>query len=161
MSHTTTVKSVAIRDIAALRSAVEELQSQGIECHLEEGSNIAPRMYYQAQQNELKGKTPYVLRLKNSQFDVGFQKLEVDGEVTYAPVTDFHAGYIRKQLGAKCGCKSSTAGEADIGNLMHLYAKHAALNSVAASGYSVENMEYNEQTGEIHITVDASNYNGY
>ena len=163
MSHTTTVKSVAIRDIEALRSAVKELQDQGVDCHLEEGTNIAPRMYYSQQQAELKGKTPYVLRLKNSNYDVGFQRMEEDGEVNYAPVTDFFGGDIKRNLGAKCGCAETEANapEMAIGNMMHLYAKNAAINSAVNSGYTVEDVVQDTVTGEVHITVDASSYNSY
>lgn len=160
MSHTTTVKSVAIRDVAALRSAVAELQAAGVDCTLEEGANIAPRMYSSGQANELKGKCPFVLRLPKAQFDVGFVVNDSEGETAYAPVTDFHAGSVRNQIGAKCGCPETQAnqGEMGVGHLMHLYGKHAAINAAIASGYSVEDVAYDQATGECHITVDASNY---
>ncbi len=164
MSHTTTVKSVAIRDIDALRSAVKELQDAGVNCSLEEGENIAPRMYYDQQSKELRGKTPYVLRLPNSRFDVGFQRVEDEnGEVTYAPVTDFHGGYVANEIGAKCNCKPNgetvSAPEQAIGHLMQLYAKNATINAAVASGYAVDSITTDETTGEIHISINADSYN--
>lgn len=163
MSHTTTVKSVAIRDVEALRSAVKELQELGVNCSLEEGDNIAPRMYYDQQSKELRGKTPYVLRLPNSRFDLGFQRVEENGEVTYAPVTDFHGGYVEKEIGAKCGCKPAEGEKVDsaeraIGHMMQLYAKHATINAAVASGYTVDSITTDADTGEIHININAESY---
>lgn len=161
MSHTTTVKSVAIRDISALRAAVAELQSKGVRCELLEGPQVTPRMYYSGQSAELKGKTPFVLKLNDSPYDVGFQLME-DG--TYAPVMDTFAGHIKKQIGAECGCSGKTEGESAavaIGGLMQRYAKHAAINAAVAQGFSVEDVAYNEATGDVHLTIDASTYSGY
>ncbi len=153
MSHTTIVKQIPIRDIEALRSAVAELQEQGISCSLEHGENIAPRMYYDRQSEELRGKTEYVLRLPNASFDVGFIRQE-DG--SYAPVTDFHAGSVANQIGHTCDCpgmKGASNEERALGKLMQLYGKNAAINQAAANGYMIEEMTYNEETGDYEITM--------
>lgn len=159
MSHTTTVKSVAIRDIEALRMAIAELaEKRGIKATLEEGDNINPRMYYREQERELKGKTPYVLRLPDASYDVGFQKME-DG--TYAPVTDFYGGSVEKHLHAECGCKPSGMTEEDrvryaLGGLMQGYAKHASINQAVAQGYEVEAVTQDED-GTVHLQIGVGN----
>lgn len=156
MSHTTTVKSVGIRDIEALKQAVADLQSErGINCSLEEGKNIAPRMYYSRQTEELKGKTPYVLRLPDAQYDVGFQEME-DG--TYAPVTDFFGSSVENQLHSDCGCDKNEMTQDQrttyaIGGLMQRYAKNAAINSAVAQGYEVESVTQDQDTGEVHLSI--------
>lgn len=145
MSHTTTIRGVKITDIAALRSAVAELQAQGVNCTLME--NTKPRMYYANQH----GVCPYVLRLDNSPYDVGFDQQE-DG--SYVPVFDEWAGKVRGQIGATCPLPNTEEGRAQhaIGRLMQGYAKHAAMNAALAQGYMIESCETDQQ-GNVQLVL--------
>lgn len=133
MSHTTTLKTVAIKDVAAMRNAVAELRAKGINCELRE--NVKPRMYYQNQH----GVCPYVLALPNCPYDVGFDK-QPDG--SYAPVFDEWAGHIAGQIGAGASCPmpNTPEGRAQhaLGQFFQAYAKHATINAATAQGYMVE-----------------------
>lgn len=131
MSHTTTIGTVKITDIDALRAAVAELQSTGVQCELVERQK--PRMYFDNQH----GVCDYVLKLPNSPYDVGFDK-QKDG--SYAPVTDLHGNHVGKQIGAmNCAIPNTQSGRAQhaIGRLMQNYAKNAAMNAARRAGHSV------------------------
>lgn len=140
MSHTTTIKSVPIRDIAALKATVKELQAAGVVCELKE--NCKARMYSDAQANSL-GVCDYVLHLPNSKYDVGFKK-EADG--SYSPAFDEYMGQVAGQVGAACPLPTSQEGKAQhaIGKLMQGYTKHATINQARAEGYMVEKAEYDK-----------------
>lgn len=91
MSHTTKVKSVVIRDVRAIRAAVQELQRAGRKIALKE--NAVPRMYYKDQfQNSTKRQTAeYVIEcqgmsnITGKPCDVGLVKQD-DG--TFVPYLD-------------------------------------------------------------------------
>lgn len=144
MSHTTTLRSVQIKDIQALRAAVAELKASGVNCDLVE--NEVPSMYYANQH----GKCAYVLRMNDAnyggrRYDVGFD-LQPDG--TYATVFDDFGNALRGQIGAACPMPNTAEGKAQhaIGKFLQGYAKHAAMNAALAQGYMVES-----------CTVDANN----
>lgn len=135
MSHTTTIKNLAITDIGVLRQAVQSLQEQGIRCELVE--NVKPRMYY----NDQHGVCPYVLKMAGSQYDVGF---ELQGDGSYAAVMDVHGGYIQKAL------KGTSTNP--LGGLIQEYGKHAAINAAVMQGYNVESCAYDEQ-GNLQLVL--------
>ena len=148
MSHTTKLKTVIIRDVSALRSAVAELAASGIKCHMIE--NAKPRMYY-AGQGEV---CDYVLKLDAGKYDVGFEKQE-DG--TYVPVFDEYANYVGDFLGADravCPLPSTREGKVQhqLGKFFQSYAKHAAINVAIASGYMVENTT-TDAAGNVHLVL--------
>jgi hypothetical protein len=130
MSHTTTLKTVKIQDIAALQEAVEFLKVRGLEAELLQ--DVQPRMYYGNQY----GKCDYVLRLKNSPYDVGFAK-QKDG--SYSPVFDSWAGHLQKQIGNPSSCKVPTTAEereaAAVSSLLNAYGVHAAKRQLEQEGY--------------------------
>lgn len=144
MSHTTTIKSVTIKDVAALKAAVKELQAAGVDCTLEE--NQKPRMYYQ---NQHPQNSDYVLRLGNCPYDVGFDKQE-DG--SYAAVFDEWGGHIHKKIGAAVGECETTSPEHAIGRLMQLYSKNAAINAATAQGYMVEGCT-TDKNGNLQLQI--------
>ena len=135
MSHTTTLKTVSLKSVEALKQAVEYLQSQGVKCTLAE--KVKPRMYYKDQY----GVCDYVLQLSESQYDVGFAK-QSDG--SYLPVFDSHGGYIQKQIGLPSSCPVPKTTEeraaATVSRLLDCYAVHAAKLTLQESGtyYSYE-----------------------
>lgn len=145
MSHTTTLKSVVIRDVSALRSAIEALRQEGVNCELREGAK--PRMYYGNQH----GKCDYVLHLGDSPYDVGFDR-QKDG--SYVPVFDEFARHVAKQIGAACPLPDTAEGriQHQIGKFMQLYSMNAARNAALAQGYMVESMT-TDADGNIHMTL--------
>lgn len=148
MSHTTTLKGVAIRDVQAMRAAVAALKAKGVDCDLVE--NETPRMYYTKQ-----GETcDFVLRLNKGRFDVGFTK-QRDG--TYAPQFDEWGRHVGNQIGADanvCPVPTSPEGRAQhqIGQFMQEYTKAATVNAAVASGYSVDGSTVDER-GNVHLTL--------
>ena len=149
MSHTTTLKNVAIRDVQAMHQAVAELQQAGVNCELVEGGS--PRMYSSNQKEECA----YVLHLKDGQYDVGFQTQD-DG--TLSPVLDVWGNHVAGQIGAACPMPNSNEGraQATIGKFMQSYSKNAAVNAAIAQGYTVESIEYDAE-GLCHVTVGGIN----
>lgn len=148
MSHTTTLKGVAIRDVSALRQATTKLKAKGINCELVE--NTRPRMYSTQQ-----GPTcQYVLKLHDGKYDVGFHK-QSDG--TYAPVFDEWRGHVGNQIGADvnvCPMPGTPEGKAQhqIGQFMQAYTEAATVNAAVGQGYSVEESVTDEQ-GNVHLTL--------
>lgn len=148
MSHTTTLRNVAIRDVSAMMQAVADLKADGVNCELVE--NAKPRMYYTKQ-----GETcDYVLKLNDGQYDVGFAHQE-DG--SYAPVMDTWGGHVGNQIGADvnvCPMPGSAEGKAQhaMGKFMQNYSRNAAINAAVAQGYSVESTEVDAE-GNVHLTI--------
>jgi len=136
MSHTTTIKGVKIKDEAAIRSAVQELRSQGININLLE--NVKPRMYSAAQADAL-GVCEYVLHLPDCRYDVALKKQE-DG--TFAPAFDEWQGHVAGQLGAACPMPNTPEGKAQhqIGKFMQAYGKHAVVNKARNMGQTVQDV---------------------
>lgn len=145
MSHTTSLKSVAIRDVHALRAAVAELQAAGVNCNL--AQNVQPRMYYGNQH----GKCDFVLQLPNSRFDVGFDK-QADG--SYIPVFDEFGNCVGKEIGATCpiGRTAEERAAHQIGRLMQSYAKHTTINAAVSQGYCVEST-MTDSDGNLHLVL--------
>lgn len=148
MSHTTKLKSIAIRDISALRSAVAEIKASGVECELVEKQT--PRMYSPQQEKDL-GVCDYVLRLPNSRYDVGFEKQQ-DG--SYIPVFDDWNNQVGSQIGAACPMPGTKEGNAQhaIGRFMQSYLKHATTNIARAKGQMVQSCHVNPN-GEIKLVL--------
>lgn len=145
MSHTTTLKTVSIKDVAALRATVSELQAAGVDCELVE--NARPRMYYDTQH----GVCDYVIRLNKSRYDVGFDK-QADG--SYVPVFDEWGGHVGTELGATCRIARTDEERAmqQIGRLMQGYAKNAAINAAVSQGYYVESTTTDDK-GNVHLVL--------
>lgn len=145
MSHTTTIRSVAIRDTNAIRQAVERLQSKGVNINLLE--NTKPRMYYEHQGE----KCEYVLHMPGCRFDVGL-KLQKDG--TYAPMYDEHARHVGNVIGAACNIPNNRDDQAlhQIGQFMQAYSEFAAVNAAGAAGYMVESSEV-DKDGNVQLVL--------
>ena len=141
MSHTTQIRSVPIRSISAIRSAVALLKQKGVDCDLI--MNAQPRMYFANQH----ASCAYVIRLNKSRYDVGLD-LQEDG--SYLPVMDTWAGEIERQLG-----NPKAKGEAKpIAKFLQAYTREAAIESAVESGYMIDSVSENETTGELVINVN-------
>lgn len=148
ISHTTTLKTVAIRDVAAMHMAVAKLKAAGVNCEFVR--NQKPRMYYKEQVEECE----YVLQLNDGKFDVGF-KLQEDG--TYAPVFDEWGSHVGNQVGADvnvCPMPQSAEGRAQhqIGQFMQAYTEAATINAAVAQGYSVDST-VTDAEGNVHLIL--------
>ncbi len=148
MSHTTTLRSVAIRDASAIRAAASALKAKGINCDLIE--NASPRMYGSHQTMQCE----YVLKLNDGTYDVGF-KLQKDG--TYSPVFDEYQRHVGGQIGANvdvCPMPKTQDGKAQhqIGQFMQAYTEAATINAAVAQGYSVEST-VTDAEGNVHLTL--------
>ena len=175
MSHTTELKSVPIKDINALRAAVNELKAQGLNVELE--ANAVPRMYSPDQLQRHMGRPSeqcdYVLRVKDAYYDVGFIRKEdgtfatVFDDYNYAsssvPATREGKGPIRDVLGAKYeGRIEHWSGRKDdteqtlhsIGKLLQGYTKHATINAAVQAGYQVQSA-YTDAQGNVQLELKA------
>jgi hypothetical protein len=150
MSHTTTLKTVSLKDAEALKAAAEYLKGQGVNCTLAE--NVKPRMYYKDQY----GVCDFVLQLHDTQYDVGFAK-QADG--SYLPVYDSHAGYIQNQIGMPASCPIPKTEEeraaATISRLLDCYSVMAAKNELQRSGTYYE-MEIGYDQTDGSYTLEAT-----
>ena len=103
MSHSTTIKTVPISSRSALRAAVAELQTRGINIELVEDAK--PRMYYSDQiAKQIVGKEgadefdfnsdpdvcDFVIKVPGSFYDIGL--LRNAGGSGYTPVFDDYSG---------------------------------------------------------------------
>ena len=147
MSHITKVGGVAIKDVNAMKSAVQELNEKGIKCSLVENSTV--RMH-STRETQAVGNCEYVLKL-NGQYDVGFKK-QADG--SYEPVMDTYGNHVGNQIGAKGAAPRHGAelAQHQMGQFLQPYAKHAAMNAARAKGYMVQGCVTDAQ-GRMQLTI--------
>lgn len=142
MSHNTTIDEIVFTDIDALKMAVTDLNKLGIKSSLIE--NAVPRAYSHGQLKQ----APYVLKLENGQYDVGFYYDKA--KKGYVAMADFYAGYVADQLGAKTG-KGESAAQGQMGKLFNAYAVNAATRQAIRQGYSVRRV--NKQDGGVQLIM--------
>lgn len=147
MSHTSTVKSIRIQSVSALRAAVAELATKGIRCSLVE--NAVPRAYYPNQQG--LGQADFVLKLDDCKYDIGLYKT-ADG--SYEARTDFFAGSVEKVIGAPASCPES-AEQARMGKLFQAYGVHAAMEAARKKGHMVSRRDMPD--GKVKLEVTGAN----
>lgn len=129
MSHTSTVKSIQIQSIPALRSAIEELSRSGIMCSLVEKAK--PRSYFPDQVG--MGVADYVIRLDQASYDIGLYKTDAG----YEARTDFYGGSIERVLGTQASTPESQE-QARMGRLFQMYGIHAATEAARKKGHMVQ-----------------------
>lgn len=142
MSHTTKVTSVPFKDMSAVRTAVEELNRQGVKCRLVEKEK--PRMYYTTQH----GVCDYVVRLEESPYDVGLEK-EKNG--TYSLVFDSWQGHIARHLAPKVPVAKDSPIK-PVARLVQEYSKAAAVNVARSKGHVVTGCHITPQ-GHIQLKI--------
>lgn len=145
MSHTSTVSNIVFSDIEALRAAVKELQAGGLKCEFV--VNQKPRAYYNNQAG-MSTVMPYVLKLSESRYDIGF---EFDAKLKgYVAKTDLYGNDVARCVG-NTAPKGGDATKYAIGKLSQMYAVHAATRKANSQGYTVQR---NTKTdGTIQLTV--------
>lgn len=139
MSHTTQIRSVPIKNIAALQRAVQALKAKGVNCDLVQ--NTRPRMYFREQEVVCD----HVLKLHDGKYDVGFEK-QKDG--SYLPIYDEYRNYVGAHLSNKACPLPTTAEDRaihQIGMLTQEYAKFAAIDAATQQGYYVESETQDEK----------------
>jgi hypothetical protein len=144
MSHTSTVKSIKIQSVSALRAAIAEMASNGIKCSLEE--KVAPRAYSVGQQG--MGVADYVIRLPDAQYDIGLYKTE-DG--SYEARTDFFMGSVERCIGAPARGPESRE-QARMGKLFQMYGVHAATEAARKKGHMVRRITKADGTIALEVT---------
>jgi len=144
MSHTSSIKSIKIQSVSALRAAVEELAKSGIACTLVE--NATPRAYFTNQAG--MGQADFVIHLASSSYDVGLYKT-ADG--SYEARTDFYGGGVAAALGAKASCPE-TREQAQMGKLFQMYGIHATTEAARRKGHMVRRISKLDGTVALEIT---------
>lgn len=148
MSHTSTIKGIAITDPAVMNKAVQNLQAKGVNCSLIQ--NATPRMYYRHQEAEV-GVCDFVLKLPNAKYDVGFKKQD-DG--SYAAIFDEWANSVAGQVGATCAIPTTPEERSlwAIGQFAQEYAQEAAIKAAAAQGYMVQSAN-TDADGNVNLVL--------
>ena len=145
MSHTSTIDSIVITDIAALRSALKQLQDQGVQCELVE--NTKPRAYYDNQQG--LGEAPYVVRLPQADYDIGLYPRSGGG---YEARTDLYGGTVKKVLGAPAKDDEDVT-QASMGKLFQAYAVQATISKAVQQGYRVQTTTKPDGTVQLRVAA--------
>ena len=145
MSHTTSINSIVISDVDALRSAITELNREGVQCELLE--NMIARAYSSTQAG-MTEPADYVLKMEKSIHDVGLYKTD-NG---YEARCDFWNGQIERQLGVT-PAEGEDRNQARLGKLYQKYAIHAASRKATQQGYSVSRI--NNRDGSVQLRVAA------
>jgi hypothetical protein len=145
MSHTTSLDGILFTDMDALRSAIDELKSNGVNCDLLE--NATPRAYYKDQSG--LGKAPFVVRLNSTDYDVGLYEKE---KGAYEARADFWAGKVSGQLGAEARDGENTD-QAKLGKLYQMYAVHAATRQAVRQGYNVHRVTKDDGTIQLRVAA--------
>jgi hypothetical protein len=139
MSHTTVINNIEVTDVNALRQAVQELKSKGVDCSLIE--NAIPRAFY-ANQAGMSDKADIVVKDNSGPYDIGFYR-RGDGK-GYEMRMDTYGGSIGKSFGTS---------ESPVGKLMQLYGVHAATRKAVQQGYSVRRKELDDGTIKLFVEV--------
>lgn len=148
MSHTTEITAIVFSDIDALRAAVKDLQASGVHCELVE--NTTARAYYPNQKG-MSGIQDYVLRLRDSPYDVAFSyNKEAKG---YTARTDYYAGHVEQILGVPPQ-KGDSAEQAGMGRLYQAYAVQAATRQAIKQGYPVRRVTKADGTIQLIMNVN-------
>lgn len=173
MSHTTLVKTVQIKSDSALQAMAVELRRLGIDVELVR--NEVPRLYYKDQiaRTLVRDGKPmrfhqnveecdYVLRVKDSFYDVGFLK---DNEGNYVPLFDdfpYGSPYnapgkkaLKDVIGTKppADCPKEDLQTYSIGKMLQAYSLCAATEACLDSGYSVIGSSF-DNNGQIVLEVE-------
>lgn len=147
MSHTTTIDSIVISDVAALKAAVKDMQKAGISCHLAE--NKIPRAYSRGQKG-MDTAAEYVLELPKCSYDVGlYYSKELGG---YEARTDFYDPGITQTLGVD-RAKNGKGDQHRLGKLFQAYGVCATERQARNQGYMVTRST--QQDGTVQLRLSA------
>ena len=132
MSHVTTIDTVPIKDIDAVKKAVKELKKLGVSCELLKDSR--PRMYF----NSHEELCDYVIKLNESPYDIGLRRKEDEGKFKeYELIFDGYKNHICKLVGYTDKKQDEDKHLRHVGQFTKLYSKHATINQAKKQGYRV------------------------
>lgn len=143
ISHTTRVKAVKVKDIDALRAAVETLaRERNINIRLEE--NAGARLW------STEPKCAFVVKVPDCRFDLGFERQE-DG--SYAPMFDAHGGYLAKFLGGGRELAKTPEEQmlSNIGGIMQAYTREVLTRTAQMQGALVNTTTAEDGTVVLQI----------
>lgn len=143
MSHNVLIQNVKITSLDALRRAITELHTEGVNVALLEQTTFRT---YRGQDN----RCDLCISLPNGNYDVGL-KLQRDG--SYIPICD---ASMMPRDGSSISCRLGPGvdwSRAAIGKLMQRYSTCVAEDSLQLSGY-FPTREIDAQSGEIYVTVE-------
>lgn len=145
MSHVTTLKGISFKDVDAMHKAVARLQERGINCEIVKNAKPRVHGYDAAPTCEL------VLKLKDGEYDVGFQK-QADG--SYEPIFDTYMNHVGGQIGASCPLPNTAGGKQQhqMGQFSQLYAEEAARAQAISQGYMVEDVTTDDE-GNVNMVL--------
>ena len=151
MSHNVTISDIKITDIDALEAACAELRSKGVKISLHKDATY---LAYDSSQTKVY---PYVIKMEESKYDIGFEKTS-DG--AYVPVFDPFAGQIQRVVGLDrnsvqnldllnaCAVNDP---KVHIGKLMQTYGLCKAEAEAGQHGYTTQRV--NSDGGQVQLVV--------
>lgn len=148
MSHVTKIASVPIKDLSALKSAVEELKGefrQDQKTYKWFGRHVGDYPLPEGMKKEDLGRCEHAAHFPGVSYEVGF--CQIQGEEGLFPLFDFWGS-----SGEHDGKKLQAIIGDDAGKLMQLYSKHAAINAATLAGYSVMGTTY-DQHGNLQLEI--------
>ena len=146
MSHTTTVKSVKVTNVQAMRRAVEALNAA-------QGTNYVFTDNGHCQLWGTKKSCAFTITVPGVRMglNVGFEGNEAEG---YTPVFDAHGGWIAEHLGGGRSL-AKTPDEinlSNIGKLMHQYSLEV-VRTVAGEAGCMLTEQFNAETGQTVVQL--------
>lgn len=151
MSHVDRIDTVPIKDIAALKSAVEELGGELREnkkTYNWYGRHVGDHPLPKGIKQEMLGKCEHAAGWAGVNYECGF--IQVNGEEGLTPIYDFYGGG-----GTHDGRRLEGFIGKNAGKLMQCYTKHATINAAVAQGYTVTGTTTDAQ-GNIHVEIAVS-----
>lgn len=140
MSHTSSISTIKIVDLAAFDQAINDLRAEGLNITVVE--NAVPKAYYQ-NQSGMDTPAKKVLKIEGAAYDVALYET---GHGQHELRTDFWGGSVARALGADQSYVATIdrttdegreeAQMAQLGKLYQRYSRNAVMNTVVMSGGS-------------------------
>lgn len=146
MSHTTTVKSVIIKDLNALEQAVHSINKlEGMSLSFRRNGKV--RLWSESRDVAASIDIPGV----GQGLNVGF---EGNQKIGYTPIFDAHGGWIAEYLGAGQHIAKTTEEKnlSNIGKLMQAYAAEVVRGEAMDLGLLVEE-DFDPETGQVVLNI--------
>jgi hypothetical protein len=145
MSHNVQISGVKIANMDALRSAIDELRTGGVDISLDQCGTFRT---YRGQPN----RAEYTIHLPRETYDIGLNRTP---EGHYAPVFDHD---LIRNGSVACAWEPGERPSADdrvagaIGKVMQMYSVHLMEREAAMKGYSTR--RESAENGAVEVVVD-------